>query len=284
MDDKVIHCMIMVDEASRLVCPHFLFEHPREQSRNCTGAEAVAGIQDSWVRHYGAPAAIRLDPEGAFKSWELTQWAQERSIEILPCAAEAHRQISLVERMIQTIKQTVKQILQAGQYDAWDAVVQACQTHNGFERVSGYSPYQWAFGRQPSLSGRFHDKAPHDPFWTSSAIPGAHMAVNLKPWHQAQNAFLKQQSYEKISRAANAKTRRLQVFLPSNLFFKEDHAASTPYGCSENASQAVEVARPWNRNLTRTDALGHERKPSHIIRVVTHGRLKRCSPEQLRHA
>jgi hypothetical protein len=220
VDDKVIHCMIMVDEASRLVCPHFLFEHPREQSRNCTGAEAVAGIQDSWVRHYGAPAAIRLDPEGAFKSWELTQWAQERSIEILPCAAEAHRQISLVERMIQTIKQTVKQILQAGQYDAWDAVVQACQTHNGFERVSGYSPYQWAFGRQPSLSGRFHDKAPHDPFWTSSAIPGAHMAVNLKPWHQAQNAFLKQQSYEKIVERQMLRPGGFKFFFQAICFLK----------------------------------------------------------------
>lgn len=108
------------------------------------------------------------------------------------------------------------------------------------------------------------------------------MAVNLKPRHQAQNAFLKQQSYEKITRAANAKTRRLQIFLPSSLFFKEDQAASTTYGCSENASQAVEVVRPWNRSLTRTDALGHERKPSHIIWVVMHGRLKRCSPE--RHA
>ena len=75
-----------------------------------------------------------------------------------------------------------------------------------------------------------------------------------------------------------------KFFFQAICFFKEDHAASTPYGCSENASQAVEVARPWNRNLTRTDALGHERKPSHIIRVVTHGRLKRCSPEQLRHA
>lgn len=30
--------------------------------------------------------------------------------------------------MIQTIKQTVKQILQAGQYDAWDAVVHAFMT------------------------------------------------------------------------------------------------------------------------------------------------------------
>ena len=35
---------------------------------------------------------------------------------------------------------------------------------------------------------------------------------------------------------------------------------------------------------TRTDALGSERKPSSIVWIVTHGRLKRCAPEQLRHA
>ena len=35
---------------------------------------------------------------------------------------------------------------------------------------------------------------------------------------------------------------------------------------------------------TRTDALGSERKPSNIVWIVTHGRLKRCSPDQLRHA
>ena len=69
--------------------------------------------------------------------------------------------------MIQTIKQTVKQLLQSGQHEPWEAIVQACQAHNEFERVSGYSPFQWAFGRQPSLTGRFHDKAYDDPFWTS---------------------------------------------------------------------------------------------------------------------
>ena len=35
---------------------------------------------------------------------------------------------------------------------------------------------------------------------------------------------------------------------------------------------------------TRSDALGAERKPSNIVWIVTHGRLKRCSPDQLRHA
>ena len=123
IDDQVLHCIIMVDEASRLVCPHFLFQYHKDQSRNCTGTEAVTGIQDSWIRHYGAPAAIRLDPEGAFKSNELMEWAQERGIEVLPCAAEAHHQISLAERMIQTIKQTVKQLLQSGQHDPWEAIV-----------------------------------------------------------------------------------------------------------------------------------------------------------------
>ena len=85
VDDQVIHCMVMVDEASRLICPHLLFQHPKQDSRNCTGSEAIQALQDTWIRHYGAPAAIRLDPEGAFRATELSNWAAERGIEILPC-------------------------------------------------------------------------------------------------------------------------------------------------------------------------------------------------------
>ena len=66
VDDKVIHCMIMMDEASRLVVPHFLHE-----SRNATATEVVNGIQETWVQHYGLPGQIRMDPEGAFRSTEL---------------------------------------------------------------------------------------------------------------------------------------------------------------------------------------------------------------------
>ena len=119
IDNQVVHCMIMVDEASRLVCPHFLFAPVKTESRNCSRPEAITALQDTWIRHCGAPAAIRLDVEGAFRSTELATWSSERGIELLPCAAEAHYQISLVERSIQTIKNTVKQLLQSGEFEAW---------------------------------------------------------------------------------------------------------------------------------------------------------------------
>ena len=287
IDDKVLHCMIMVDEASRLVCPHFLFQHHQSEHRNCSGPEAVQALQDTWVRHYGAPASIRLDPEGAFRSTELMTWASERGIEIFPCAAEAHYQISLVERTIQTVKNTTKQLLQSGECDPWQAIIQACQAHNEMERVHGYTPYQWAFGRQPTLTGKMHDQAFDDPFWTSSMVPGSEMAANLKMRHKAQTAFLKSQAQEHISRAMNAKTRRHQIFLPGDLvYFKRIKPPAQPTAAVRMPHKLWQWYGPGRvlATETRSDALGRERRPSHIIWIVTHGRLKRCAPEQLRHA
>ena len=114
--DGVLHCMIRVDEASRLVCPHYLSAHRPEDSRNATGVEVVQGVQDTWVRHYGSPAVIRLDFEGAFRAGEFQFWCPERGIEVLPCAAEAHGQIGIVERAIQSIKATVRQLLQSSEW------------------------------------------------------------------------------------------------------------------------------------------------------------------------
>ena len=181
----------------------------------------------------------------------------------------------------------MKQLLQSGEFDAWSAVVQACQAHNEFEKVNGYSPYQWAFGRQPTLSGRLHEKAYDDPFWTSSAVVGSEMAVNLKLRHRAQTAFLKAQSMEQISRAMNAKTRRLQQFLPGDLvYFKRVKPPAQPAAAVRMPHKLWQWYGPGRvlATETRTDAMGHERKPSHVIWIVTHGRLKRCAPEQLRHA
>ena len=88
IDGKVLHCMIMEEEASRMIVPQYLFEHEATESRNCTGPEAVQGIQDTWVRHYGLTASIRLGAEGAFRSGELQQWAEQRGVEVLQFAAK----------------------------------------------------------------------------------------------------------------------------------------------------------------------------------------------------
>ena len=236
IDDKVIHCMIMVDEASRLVCPHFLFSHDKMDSRNATSSEVVSGIQDTWVRHYGLPGQIRMDPEGAFRSNELGAWAEERGVLLLPCAAEAHGQIGVVERAIQTIKNTTRQILQGAGVDAWDAIQQACHAHNELARVEGFSPFQWAFGRQPTHIGQMHEKGHDLPYLTSSAIAGSSMASNLRLRVQAQQSFLRQQAQEQVSRAVNSKTRRITQFVPGDLvFFKRIKPPAQPAAAARMA-------------------------------------------------
>lgn len=139
--------------------------------------------------------------------------------------------------MIQTIKNTTKELVQSGEFDAWSAIIHACRSHNEGERIEGYAPFQWAFGRMPTLSGSFHNKSHDLPFWTSSGIPGSSMAVNLKQRVKAQNVFMRHQAFDQITRAANAKTRRHQVFLPGDLvFFKRIKPPAQPQAAARRTS------------------------------------------------
>ena len=287
IDKVTYHFMLMVDEASRLLCPHFLFQHGAEDSRNATGNEVLTALTETWIRHYGMPAKIRLDPEGAFRSNMLSNWCEERGIEVLPCAAEAHGQIGIVERAIQSVKATVKQLTQGGEFEVREAIIQACCTYNEMERVEGYSPFQWAFGRQPTLAGRFHDRGYDDPWWTSTAVPGSSMNMNLRMRVSAQQAFLKHQAHEIMTRAANAKTRKKEVFLPGDLvYFKRVKPPAQPQAHVRLPHRLWRWYGPARvlASETRNDGQGMERHPTHIIWIVSHGRLKRCSPDQLRHA
>ncbi|CAL1166991.1 unnamed protein product [Cladocopium goreaui] len=279
----------VVEMAKRHQCPECqeLRMVPKGESRNATGPEVVKGLQDTWVRHYGLPGMVRMDPEGAFRSHELGQWGEERGVQLLPCAAEAHGQIGLVERAIQTIKNTTRQLVQGQDVSPWDAIQQACLSHNELARVEGFSPFQWAFGKQPTSQGHMHDRGHDLPFLTSSAVAGSSMAANLRLRVQAQQTFLRQQAMEQVSRALNIKTRRAQTFVPGDLiFFKRVKPPAQPAAAARMSHKLWRWYGPGRvlATETRTDGVGEVRKPSNVIWIVSHGRLKRCSPEQLRHA
>ena len=113
------------------------------------------------------------------------------------------------------------------------------------------------------------------------------MQQNLRLRVQAQQAFLKSQAHELVTRATNSKTRRAQIFLPGDLvYFKRIKPPAQPQAHVRLAHKLWRWYGPARvlASETRTDARGQERKPSNVIWIVSHGRLKRCSPEQLRHA
>ena len=51
-----------------------------------------------------APAVIRVNSEGAFKSNEFREWCAARGIEVQMAAGEAHWQIGIVETHIRLLK------------------------------------------------------------------------------------------------------------------------------------------------------------------------------------
>ena len=129
-----------------------------------------------------------------------------------------------------------------------------------------------------------HEKGYDLPFLTSSAVPGSSMASNLRCRVEAQQAFLKYQAYDQISRAGKT---RATTFVPGDLIFfkrvKPPAQLVAAVRMSHDCGGGMDLGRVLATE-TRTDALGSERKPSNIVWIVAHGRLKRCSPDQLPHA
>jgi hypothetical protein len=240
---------------------------------------------------YGHPGRIRLDAEGAFKGRELEEWASERGVEVEVVPAEDHGQVGIVERLIGVLKQNVKTFLQghAGDCDVARAVTLMAAAHNEHENVQGFSPLQWAFGRKPSLSGRFFEGAHDDPQHCSEGQAGHPLRTGLQLRMAAEEVFRKSQAARRISQAMNARTTRAERYLPGDLiYFRRLRPPAAP-PAHPSFGKEGRTAR-WSgpgrvlASETRIEHGGLERRAAHVVWIVSHGRLKRCSPWQLRHA
>ena len=70
-----------------------------------------------------------------------------------PCATQAHWQNGIAERAIKTVFDCARSLHKDRDTDLETAVHQAVEAHNAVERVDGYCPTQWAFGRDKNWSG-----------------------------------------------------------------------------------------------------------------------------------
>ena len=71
---------------------------------NLTAMDYIEAVRMDWFRFARAPAVIRVDSEGAFKSHEFREWCAARGIAVQMAAGEAHWQIGIVETQIRLLK------------------------------------------------------------------------------------------------------------------------------------------------------------------------------------
>eukprot|EP00439_Symbiodinium_sp_Y106_P058651 s5262_g8.t1 len=290
MGNEVFHYVLMVDEASGFCMIEEMMRHPDSQMRQMTTAQVCRVLETRWFQIFGFPENIKLDPEGAFRGLELREYCLSRGVELLPVPAEFHEGISEVERTIGTIRRKVETFMRQEQYHPTRAAAQMVAAHNSLARSSGWSPVQWAFGREVTNTGHSRERPGEVCAQSAMSDPTHSMHESLQLRTRAEKAFLEYRERELLSRASNSKTRPVKQFLPGDLIFYQRYQVpqDTPANSVVDRPR-LQIARFYGparvlATETRVDHDDNLRRPGTIIWAVCSGRLKKFHHSQVRHA
>ena len=141
--------MNIIDEASRFHVALVLKEGEPSELGHLTAMDCIEAVRMNWFRFARAPAVIRVDSEGAFKSHEFREWCAARGIEVQMAAGEAHWQIGIVETHIRLLKNQLSLMEDELPDASIDELVEHCVAAKVRRQTfDGYSPLQWWFGTQ----------------------------------------------------------------------------------------------------------------------------------------
>ena len=209
--------MLGIDEGSRLRVGRLLFQH---QTKTPSAEDFTNYFEGHWLPHFGKPQVLRLDPAGCFRSKSLDGYLTERQIEVQHIPAEAHWQISVVERAIQTIKGMMAALVgDHPEMSTSEAFYRSLWASNHRDQYRGYSPLQHAFGRAPNELGQLGESRMHDvPILTESGV-SAEFGTDAKAMLTAEKAFLEEQAKERLRRPELSGSRTMKNFCPGDLVF-----------------------------------------------------------------
>ena len=272
--------MIGIDEGSRLRVARLLFQH---QSRTPGMKDFVEFLEGNWLPYFGKPQVLRLDPAGCFRSKELDSYLSERSIEVQHIPAEAHWQISLAERTVQTLKNVMSALVsEQPQMSTSEALSRALWASNNRDQYQGYSPLQHAFGRAPDEMGHLGENKLRDiPILTEHGV-SAEFGNNVKTMLLAERTFLEEQAKERLRRAELSGNRVMKNFCPGDLVFV--WRRMTPKQDGGRHFKGGGFVGPYRVLATESRVGEKEIRPGHVIWLYRGGQLIKASPQQLRPA
>ena len=202
--------------------------------------------------------------------------------------AEFHQSIGDVERQIGFLRHKIEVFLRHEPHDPSIVAASLVGAHNHLARVHGFSPAQWALGRDLQASGHANPGPGEDVAIGTMHTSGTDLHSSMMLRKRAEQAFREQREKDLASRALNARTRSNEVFTPGDLIYyrrlKEpaDQAANSIVDKSR-----MRIGRfygPGRVLASETKVEPDGRKASHMIWIISQGRLKKCHSSQLRHA
>jgi hypothetical protein len=125
--------------------------------RDKSSASVIDFFNSVWIPVFGAPGTLVCDMGTEFVSSEFEEYCSSFSIYLHPIAVEAPWQNGIAERsggILKVILQTVcKKHSIVTREGVQQALAEALSAYNLDVNESGFSPSQWAIGRNPRVQG-----------------------------------------------------------------------------------------------------------------------------------
>ena len=276
---KQVSFSLVMDEASRFLVGKVM---RMDGGKGVKASEYAELFTNHWFPYFGMPDVVRSDPEGAFRSEEMLNFFSERGIHLDHIPAEAHWNLSHVERCIEWVKEFLTKTAGDAEQDVAQLIQHAIYTWNHRETVRGYSPFQHAIGRQPDIEGRVFDRRTTDLPMEMMQSPDGEMEVASQLRQQASKAFIDWQVQEKLTRARNSKHHPRKDFFPGDLvFYWRTQLGNAERQNSWNRGNYVGPARVL---AVETRQEHGQLRASSVVWLVRGNRLVKVAQEQLRPA
>ena len=112
-------------------------------------------LQDSWIAWAGPPKALCVDPAQPNISQAVSEFCEARGITLHATAGDAHWQLGKVERhggwFSHILDKVLFDVAPASQEEFAECIVHAQTAKNSLINITGTSPYQLVFGRNPRI-------------------------------------------------------------------------------------------------------------------------------------
>ena len=205
-----------------------MIDHVTRYSSACVLANKrketiVQALMEYWVRIFGAPVFLLSDNGGEFVNDEIIEYAEKFNIELRTTAAESAWSNGLCEWHNASLANNVLKTMNDAECSLEMAVHWSIAAKNALSNVYGFSPNQLVFGRNTNLPSAFHNKLPAQ----NPTCRSRYIAQNLAALHKAREAFIQQETCEKLQRALTHQTRTYADVVYNNgdmVYYKRESA------------------------------------------------------------
>ena len=148
-----IKFLLFMDMATKLRVIHPLFTYSFLEMRAESGRDFIQAISERWLGVFPKPKVIILDSAKSFVSEAVHEFASSINVQLSFVAEKEAWAHGTIEAGVQDVKMTASAIyLEAMDQDPYVTLHLTASALNSTEYTAGFSSFQWAYGKEYSLT------------------------------------------------------------------------------------------------------------------------------------